>query len=151
VDFWGKSCWWFPHHARLLPIGCQQTRRVRPGIAVVVRSEAISWTRWPKHRTRNQRVRKQAVCAVVTGPLWFSATGWNISGDSLAPQLIINRCFPHGRHRKDASAGPASTWCVHTVDRCGDRCGDLWALLVGFEAHTVVSTAAVITRARQTP
>jgi hypothetical protein len=115
---------WFPHRARLLPVGCQQTRRVRPGMAVVVRGEVISWTRWSEHRRRNRRVGKQAVFAVIIRPLWISPTGWNISGDSLTPHLIINRCFPHGRHRRDAPAGPASTWCVHTVDRCGDKDSD---------------------------
>jgi hypothetical protein len=136
VDLRGKGRWRSPHRGRRLPVGCWQTRRVGPRPTVVVLGEAISWTRWSGHRRHNRRVGDQAVFAVVTGPLRVSPTGQDISVDPLATHLIKNRRFPHGRHRRDASAGAASTWCVHTVDEHGDkqpekpnRLPQLWRLL----------------------
>jgi hypothetical protein len=121
VGFRGEGCSRSPHRARLLPVSCWPTRRACPRPTVVVRGKAISWTRWPEHRRRNQRVKAHAVLAVVIGPLRVRLTGRNISVDPLATHLIINRRFPHGRHRRGSSAGSASTWCVHTVDGYGDK------------------------------
>ncbi len=121
VGFRGKGCSRSPHRARLLSVGCWPIRWVCPLPTVVVRGKAISWTRWSEHRRRNRRVRAHTVFAVVTGPVRVRPTSRNINVDSLATYLIINRRFPHGRHRRGSSAGSASTWCVHTVDTYGDK------------------------------
>lgn len=62
---------------------------------VLVRGEVSSWAEGPEHRW-NQRVGGQAVFSGVSGSVRVWPTGRDISVDSLATQLIINRCLAHG-------------------------------------------------------
>lgn len=96
VGFGGKGYVRSPPRGRRLPVGCWQTRRVCPHPAVVVWGKVISWSWWTEYRRRNRRVGQQAVFAVVVGPLRVRPTGWEISVDSLAAHLIVNRRLPHG-------------------------------------------------------
>ncbi len=94
VGFRGKGCSRSPRRGRRLPVRYWQTCRVGPYPTMVVLDEAISWTRWPQHPRRNRRVRDQAVFAVVVGRWRICPTGWDISVESLATHLIINRRSP---------------------------------------------------------
>ena len=96
VGFGGNGYVRSPPRGRRLPVGCWQTRRVCPHPAVVVWGKVISWSWWPEYRRRNRRVGQQAVFAVVIGPLRLCLPGWDISVDSLAAHLIVNRRLPHG-------------------------------------------------------
>jgi hypothetical protein len=122
VGFRGKGCSRSPRRGRRLPVGYWQTCRVGPHPTMVSLDEAIYGTRWPQHPRRNRRVRDQAVFAVVVGPWRTCPIRRDVSVESLATHLIINRCSPaHDAHRRGASAGPASTWCVHNVDEYVDK------------------------------
>ena len=63
----------------------------------------ISSCRPAEHRRRSRPVDGSAVFPSVTDLLRLSTGGWDIGVNSLAAQLVIDRCWAHGRHRRGGS------------------------------------------------
>lgn len=99
---------------------------------VLVCVEISRWTWWPEHHRRNRRDGQHRVFAGATDQLRVSPSGRDISVDSLATQLVINRRLPHrtdtlgaglrGRyHRGVDRLWVGAKACVQTVGGCQRR------------------------------
>jgi hypothetical protein len=89
-------------------------------VMVLVRGEISSSPWWsPEHRRRIRRVGGDAVVSGVPDRLRVSPGGRDIGVDSLATELVIDRRLAHGRHRRGAPAGAASTRCAQVETLCG--------------------------------
>jgi hypothetical protein len=115
----GKGCSRGPPRGRPLAFACWLTRRVCSHGIVLVGVGVSSWAWWPDYRRRTRPLGAQAVFPGMTDRLRVIPCGRDISVDSLATQLVINRRLAHGRHRRGSSAGAASTWCVQVETLCG--------------------------------
>lgn len=92
----GKGCSGSPQHGRPLPVACWLTRRVCPHGIVLVHLEVSPGTWWSEHPRRTRPIGAQAVSPGMIDPLRVVPGGRDISVDSLATNLVINRRLAHG-------------------------------------------------------